>query len=221
MLLCLAPVVRGLFIGRHMEKHFMIDIETTGVDQRNDVILEIGILECDFDTDKGLWKPGRSLQFASYTSREPETPFALTHQKELYERCKRADVIDSRKGRKKVTGFFQECGALAPNVFLMGWNASNFDVPFLVNAGWLMPSRYETVNGVEVMIGDFHYRIYELGGAIAFAADVKKWTRGDVIEAAKGVDSGFDMPEGKEHDALFDCYNQLKILNGLITLVRG
>lgn len=205
-----------------MEKHFMIDIETTGVDQKNDVILQVGILECDFNPIDGYWKPGRSLEFIQYTDREPQTPFAMAHQKELYEKCRKANKFyDARKGRKEITDFFASCGALAPNVFLMGWNASNFDVPFLVNAGWLMPSRYETVNGTEIMVGDFHYRIYELGGAINFAADVKRWTRSDMIEAALAVPSEFDLPEGKEHDALFDCYKQLKILNGLLFRLRG
>lgn len=118
--------------------------------------------------------------------------------------------------------FFKECGAESPNVYMMGWNASNFDLQFLVAKGVLIPSYYESdADGKDVMRGDFHYRVYELGGALSLVSNIKpKVSRKDLIEEAVAVDTIVPTIPGKQHDALYDCYRQLKILNGLISLAK-
>lgn len=201
-------------------KQFMIDIETTGIGSLDNVVLQIGVLECTFNGDK--WVPGRTFEHLLHTERKPVTPFALEHMQELYARCNDTDPAMSRPAlvRAKLLTFFLECGEIPPNVYLMGWNASNFDVPFLFDHAMLEPSAYKTVDGKEIMTGDVHYRIYELGGALQLARDVTGMDAKDVIEAAKERCPEIVPPKGKEHDAIFDCYNQLKILNGLIRLVR-
>lgn len=204
-----------------MEKHFMIDIETTGIDPKKEDLLQIGLLECDFDGS--VWHPGRSLDIIQHTDRKPESAFAKEHMAALYEECNQAPAIDTEQIRSRLLNFFRECGSEPPMVYLMGWNASNFDVPFLVHKGVIEPSFYEIgPDGKDTMRGDFHYRIYELGGAISLIANkFPTEARNALITKAKALDRRIAMPEGKEHDALFDCYAQLKILNGLIAMAKG
>lgn len=203
-----------------MEKHFMLDIESTGIDSKKEDLLQIGILECDFDGR--FWKPGRSFELIQHSDRKPESQFAKEHMAKLYEVCNRAPKWEAENIRWMILDFFTKCGATPPDVYLMGWNASNFDVPFLVDKGVLQPSYYEIgPDGKDIRRGDFHYRIYELGGAISLIANKFPNTdRKHLCEEAKKLDQIVPLPQGKEHDALFDCYSQLKILNGLIELAR-
>src|SRR5690606_39907279 len=94
--------------------------------------------------------------------------------------------------------------------------------PFLVAKGCLHPSKYETgPDGKDVRVGDFHYRIYELGGAVSLAQNVLGYSdRQALTEAAREAYPELELPEGKEHDAIYDCYRQLRMLNGLIRMTR-
>lgn len=203
-----------------MEKHFMLDIESTGIDSIKEDLLQIGILEATFDGNK--WVPGRTLEIIQHTDKKPESAFAREHMAKLYEVCNRAPKWEAENIRWMILDFFAKCGATPPEVYLMGWNASNFDVPFLVDKGCLVPSRYETqADGSDKMVGDFHYRIYELGGAISLIQNkFPKRARKDLLEEAESRDQSFALPEGKQHDALYDCYSQLKTLNGLIAMAK-
>lgn len=205
-----------------MEKHFMIDIETTGIDPTKEDLLQIGILECDFAD--GYWRPGRSFETLQFTDRTPSNEFAKKFMAPLYERCNRTQPILPVDLRKQMIGFFEECGAKAPNVYLMGWNASNFDVPFLVHKGMLRPNYYETgPDGKDIMRGDFHYRIYELGGALSLAQNaMQRQDRSLFTKDLESLPQRFPLPAQREqHDALFDCYKQLHLLNGLILAMRA
>lgn len=202
-----------------MEKHFMLDIESTGIDPGSEELLQVGLLEVDFVD--GYWVPGRDYEMTHHTDRKPESSFAKEHQAALYEKCNAAPVIPVEVSRDTILSFLKDCGVNPPDVYLMGWNASNFDVPFLVEKKHLRRSTYVIgPDGKDIRVGDFHYRIYELGGAISLAQNVLGCAdREQLIEAAKAA---YPMParEGREHDALFDCYEQLRILNGLIKLMR-
>lgn len=203
-----------------MEKHFMIDIESTGVNPETDDLLQIGVLECTFDGK--FWVPGRTLEIIQHTDRKPESSFAKEHMAELYEVCNRAPKWEPENIRWMLLKFFRDCGAEPPDVYFMGWNASNFDIPFLIHKKCLQPSYYEIgPDGKDLRKGDFHYRIYELGGAIALISNVyPKVLRQDLIKDAKSRDIGQYPADGKAHDAIFDCYSQLRILNGLIILAK-
>lgn len=200
-----------------MEKHFMIDIETTGIDPTKEDLLQVGILELNLVN--GRWAYGRSLELLQHSGRRPMSSFAKEHMAALYDKCNAAPWISPEELRAKILAFFRECGAEPPNVYLMGWNASNFDVPFLVHNRVLVPSSYVPgPEGKDVMVGDFHYRIYELGGAVSLAQNILGYQdRNALLKTAKGM---FEMalPAGKEHDALYDCYAQTQLLNGLIAM---
>lgn len=199
----------------------MLDIETTGIDPTSEDLLQIGVLEADFVN--GSWVPGRSLVLYQHTSRSPGSEFAKKHMAELYKECNSRPYVPQRVLRQQLLEFFRECGiAKGIDTYLMGWNASNFDVPFLVNKGVLAPSRYEIgPDGKDVFVGDFHYRIYEMGGAVSLVANVlNRNDRKRLLEEAEAWGEEVSLPAGKEHDALYDCYKQLRILNGLIRMAR-
>ncbi len=197
-------------------KHFMLDIESTGVSLQRDKVLEIGILEVDFIDC--LWKPGAEFRQLIHYPGQPESQFAKEHMAPLYARCNEAPFLATGAVRSRLVGFFAGCGVSGHGVLLMGWNAANFDVPMLHAHGLLVPPGYSTVNGVDSQVGDHHYRIYEMCGAVQLAQDVlqERWeTLKPRVLAAGGQE-----PEGKAHDALYDCYQQVRILNGLIEVIR-
>jgi len=206
-----------------MEKHFMVDIESTGVDIERDEILQVGILEVTWAGRQ--WEPGRNLEFLIRSERQPESAFAKEHMADLYRRCNEVKPESRSAMRNRILGFFLECGAKNVNeTYLMGWNASNFDVPFLVAWQLLRPSRYETQpDGTDKMVGDFHYRIYEIGGAVSLVQNLLNAPdRNGLLERARAAFPipPEQMPAGKPHDALYDCYSQLQLLNGLLCLAR-
>lgn len=208
-----------------MEKHFMIDIEATGIDPRKEDLLSVGILECVWDGE--WWHPERSREWLCRTERQPESSFAKEHMAALYARCQVTAPWPEGELRKSILLFLRECGTTgAEDTYFMGWNASNFDLPFLVSKGALVPSSYEPgPDGKDRMVGDFHYRVYEIGGALSLAQNViGSDDRNATTDLAEHDDAGpaFDVPPGsKAHDALYDCYRQLRILNGLISMARA
>lgn len=205
-----------------MEKHFMIDIEATGIDPAKEALLSIGILECEFENR--FWQPKRSKEWIVRCERQPESEFAKEHMTALYAKCNAAPQLTTERLRWEVLDFIRGCGTTGPDdTYFMGWNASNFDIPFLVAKGVLVPSSYELgPDGKDRMVGDFHYRIYEMGGALSLTQNARcTWDRKTITEMAKELQPRFPMPPGKQHDALFDCYHQLHLLNGLLELVRA
>jgi hypothetical protein len=203
----------------------MIDIESTGIDSNVEDLLQIGVVEVNFVD--GFWKPCRTFEHLCYTWKNPESEFAKTHMAGLYARCQTIDQSENRPEliRSRLLNFFKSCGAVSPEVYFMGWNASNFDIPFLVAKSVLRPSKYVTGDdGKDVMVGDFHYRIYEMGGAVALAADVIGVSKARCVELIKEALAAYpeiDLPNGAAHDAIYDCYKQIRILNGLIRMVSS
>jgi DNA polymerase III, epsilon subunit and related 3''-5'' exonucleases len=199
-----------------MNPLFMVDLETTGVNLKTDEILQIAILE--LRKVRGFWEPGRLYERCLGTSRQPADPFAREHMAELYAKCNQIAAVPVDFVRKEILAFFRECG-VEKLAMMTGQNASGFDLPFLVEGGYLQPSRYE---GKE-QVGDFHYRVYEMGGAIAFAQDVLGVSDKKALEkAAEALYPEIELPKDrKSHDAVFDCYRQTRTLNGLIRLCGG
>jgi hypothetical protein len=199
----------------------MLDIEATGIDWHKESLLSIGILECDWD---GIfWQPGRGLELLAHTERKPESEFAKRHLTELYSRCNDTRLPWPKELREPLLDFIKGCGVQgAEEVFFMGWNVSNFDIPFLIHKEILIPSSYDTCSrGKDHLVGDFHYRIYEMSGVIQFTCDYLKVDRDTLIKKAHEIKTPpflGNYPVGKQHDALWDCYDQLKKLNGLLEM---
>lgn len=204
---------------------FMIDIESTGVDQENDDIIEIGIVkmiksQCGFYVASQLGNYHRIL----HTNKKPVSKFAIEHMKDLYEKANNACQASASEVRDDIVSWLKLNGATgAKDVMFCGWNSSTFDTPFMVKKGYLIPSGYDADDN---QIGDFHYRPYEISGAIELAGDVLGYSRKTVLSMAKDSSDSMDhrfrmLPDGKSHDAIYDCYDQIKMLNGLIKITRG
>jgi len=195
---------------QQFNKQFMLDIETTGVDPRSEEVLQVAILELNFVN--GYWEKGKVFNFFQHTDREPTTKFAREHMAELYKKCKEQEKVPAEEVRKRILAFCESCGVKSPNIYFCGWNVGIFDLPFLAHHGYLLPARYEE----DQLIGDCHYRVYELSGAIQFFANVRGTNEVNPLikEALKVVPA----PKGNKHDALYDCERQLSILNGLLRM---
>lgn len=184
-------------------KYFMIDIETMGVDEVDDII-QIGILELDQAPD-GTYTPGRTYERMLHTSQTPKNDWIATHHKDKLPVCKRLPKVTPDNVRDDLLTFFWRCGAVG-QVNIMGLNVTTFDLPFLLRAGYLKNS-------------DYHYRIYELRGSYFTCRDILRMDAEAMFKVAHRACPEIALPEGKSHDALFDCYKQVKTLNGLIRIL--
>jgi len=214
---------------KHGECRFMLDIETTGIQKELHDLLQIGILEIRWNEKFGLWVPGRTFEFTQHSSRQPESAFAKKHMVELYEKSNNADWISRSEVRKNIRSFFQSCGVgsqpyYREKVIISGWNVSDFDLPFLCYHGYLEAPGYVVKNGKDEEVGDYNYRIDEISGAIYFVAEQYGFDRDKLVKYIQDkIENGqdyFEMPEGKEHDALYDCYKQAKFKNVLLSFCR-
>lgn len=215
-----------------MENHIMIDIETTGVDKSKDAILEIGAVRINL-CDDGYWRPcqvmnwetrGTNHDFFHMTlhySGHPMDNFAKTHMSDIYALCNSTDPCEDYKRAAIRFKHWLHCKDSKPK-FFMGWNASNFDVPFLFEKGIATPSYYVDTKEGQELRGDVHYRIYEQTGALHLACNATGLDRKQVQKIAEVSDpTGLKLPEGKEHNALYDCYWQIKMMNGLIWMMKN
>lgn len=194
------------------KKHFMIDIETTGVSFEKDEILQLAVLEVDYDAKRRQWVPGRSLEMFFGIDHGPLTDFAKENQAALYAQCQTGPVHTRAAARPELLSFFKSCGAEGRAVFLMGLNAAGFDVQMCHAKGVLVPPGYGLDGS---LVGDHHYRVYEITGALEFAADAMGIERSVIHHLTPTL----VLPGRTAHDALYDCYQQLNLLNTALQMV--
>ncbi len=192
----------------------MLDIETTGVNHKTDDVLQIALLELNFNGD--YWERGRHFNFFQHTDRQPESPFAKKCMPGLFERCRNTDPTPVNEARQQILDFTKDCGAASPNVYICGWHVGVFDLSFLSQHGYLRVAQY---NSEGVLEGDCHYRTYEISGALQLVANLAKVS--DLNSLVRRSLEGSQLPEGQRHDALYDCERQLCIMNGLLKIARG
>jgi hypothetical protein len=116
--------------------------------------------------------------------------------------------------RQQILDFCRECGADAPNIFFAGWNAGIFDIPFLAHHGYIIPAKYEN----DQLVGDCHYRVYEISGALNLVANVRGTN--EINGVLKEAQKMGPKLEGNRHEAVFDCERQMHIMNALIRMLR-
>lgn len=187
-----------------MTKYIMLDIETTGI-EKTDSILQIGLLEC-IKNNKGYYVPARTFNKTIHFDEVITNKWILIHHEELLKVCKTTEYVDPAIVRALILGFFMQCGMDTPPS-IMGVNIGGFDLPFMHRAGFLKPV-------------DHHYRTYELNGAYKLAGDVLGLESKELFEQAQNACDWITLPTGKKHEAMYDCYNQLKTLNGIIKLLQ-
>lgn len=208
------------------EKIFMTDIETTHTLPHLSNILEFGTLELTFDGH--FWIPGKEFGFIEHTSLRPATAFAREHMTALYDRCNKAPQVSRQARRKQILDFFQSCGKQgAKDVKLCGYNAGYFDAQMLNYHKYLVPPHHvpdPENEDKEVMRGDHHYRITDLNGYVdCFKSVFNLDMSGDDVLGLVSPYDGADVkiPDWlKPHDAIYDCYRQAKMMNGIIGYYR-
>lgn len=183
----------------------MIDIETSSIKPSEGEILEIGVLELNQERD-GFFSAGRSMEKILHFDEVVTDPWILNTHKELLPKCKIAEFQSPVEIRAELLAFFRRCNG-DKDVFLMGLNASAFDLPWLYNKNMLRPE-------------DVHYRTFELSGAYGMAQTVLNYDRKTFFKEANASCEWITLPPGQAHSALYDCYSQLRTLNGAIKLLR-
>lgn len=188
------------------QKYFMLDIETTGIDKSKGDILEIGILEVNLNKD-GYFSPARSFnKLLHYDNPELDDNWILNTHAELLSLCKDVEYQSPTEVRAEILAFFRRCAGTDP-IQLMGLNAVNFDIP------WLRHHEYLKEN-------DTHYRVFELSGSYMMAQTALFFDRNTFFKSANEAYDKLKLPDGQAHRAMYDCYLQLKTLNGAIKLLR-
>ncbi len=185
-------------------KYFMLDIETMGIDFDQHDIIQIGLLE--LNKTGRYYEPGRSYVQVLHTDQQSTDPWILKTHAKLLPRSQAAEYEAPTVTRAKILNFVRNCG-VDDKIMVMGLNAGTFDIPFCVKKGLLKKE-------------DYHYRIFELTGAYNLAQDILNLNRRDELFKVANEACPWITPEGEAHDALYDCYSQLKTLNGIINLTR-
>jgi len=203
-------------------KHFMVDIETTGQKLHSDMPLEIAFLELDWVND--YWIPGRTYHRVLKCCLEPDNSFARMHHQDLYAECKEVEDASPNHVRDSILNFFDVCGCKKRDqVKLIGWDAAAFDLQVLSIHRYFYTKEFKTQETEEVIWGDYNYIVYELCGAFKLAQDVLGIGRKLETKELKNLALNaydFPVPNGKPNRALYDCYIEAKLLNGLIKLIR-
>lgn len=225
------------------QQKFMVDIETTGVSKETDDILELAVLELQWPREHSLfWVPASFYQTYIYTDRQPENAFARREMQELYDHCNSLDPsLNYGSCREGLISYFDGIGVKRPfGVQFMGNAAANFDVPFMIEKDVIKGCYYEQDPKdptKEHPRGDCHYRVHDQQGGIDLATKVtgiqcrselstlcRKYGR-QVIDCAEFEKDALNQCYGstlkaKAHRALFDCFDQMHMENGLIQFLR-
>lgn len=182
----------------------MLDIETMGVDFDKHDIIQVGLLE--LNKTGRYYEPGRSYVQVLNTEQKSDDPWILKTHANLLPVSYRTPYEAPTVTRAKLLGFIRSCG-VDDKAMLMGVNIGSFDVPFCVRKGLLKRD-------------DYHYRLFELTGAYNLAQDVLNINRRDELFKVAHEACPWIVPQGEAHDALYDCYNQARTLNGIINLLK-
>lgn len=186
-------------------KYMMLDIETTGIDFNKNQVLQICFLEL-FKNKSNQYVPGRMfnrlLNYDGYSAEE----WARKNNADLLDKCSKVPYQAPVVVKCEILNFFNQCNKGSDEKpGIMGLNVGSFDLPFLKHHGFLGPE-------------DYHYRVYELRGAYNLATDVLGPA---ALKDIGNACAWLDLPVGKAHDGMWDCYNQLKTLNGIIATFQN
>lgn len=223
-----------------MKHLYMVDIETTGTSLEKDQILQLSIVQ--MIQDKGpLWDVGEVLNIYFYTDVQPEqmSTYAKKHQCALYDRCRSSPYAPFRSDahRKVVVqmlnGFIERCHGGMDDLSVarsllpfVGWNAAGFDMPFLVRDGLF---RRPEMTSEGHLMGTYHYRILDLQSLVSFFMTTRGYTDREsfLSNILSDVEDNTEALRQKHswtvdgHDGLYDCFRQIRILNGLTSRFRN
>lgn len=192
----------------------MIDIETNGTDRSNMQVLEVGAALVKMHPVTGYYEyaPISPFSFTIHNLSEPQSEFAKKYQKELYKLCNEmSPEANYAACRKELLSWFEGAGLTDRwSRNMVGKNVVTFDLDILHEVGILDKE-------------DYHYRVHEQTGGIYLLEGAMGIGRDEVYKAALAV-TPTPIPESirnlGSHRALYDCYEQIALENGLIRLIR-
>lgn len=196
-------------------KHFVLDLETTGTDRFTDDVLQIGMVQVEYSD--GLWKPRREFELFLNCQREPDD-WGRQNIPHIYEQSKVAPIYSAEDVRAMIRHFMlEECEGDKPMYCqLMGWNIAIFDLLFLERLGYLKPFAKAPDRG------DYSYRVYELQGLFQGVMNHTGQTTKELFGTIDFVDKNPERPKHRTtHDAIYDCYENIHRLNGLLKIMRS
>lgn len=200
-----------------VNKYFVTDCETTGTDPESDDVLQIAFLEVEFDGE--YWVPGKEFEEFIHTKKEPDYDWAKENLSDVYKKAQTSKKTKYGEVHRDIIEFFKKCGASLP-VNLIGYNITVFDLNFYESKG-LLKKLSRDKEDKEKKVGDYHYRVYEMAGVIEFAENFFLENRNEIVKRAINIDKTIVLPSGRNsHDALYDCYQNIKVLNGIIKMFR-
>lgn len=191
----------------------MIDIETNGTDRNNMEVLEVAALPVYMDPQLGYYKTSSISPFSCliHSRSEPKSDFAKRTQVGLYKLCNELpETYTYGYCRMMLLQWLEMVGKDRWSRNMVGKNVVTFDLEILDQAGILLKDEY-------------HYRVHEQTGGIFLLEGAMGIGRDEVYQAALAVTPTPIPKEIKElgsHRALYDCYEQVALENGLIRLIR-
>lgn len=191
----------------------MINIETNGTDRNNMEVLEVAALPVYMDPFTGYYAFSGINPFSCliHSRSEPKSDLAKRTQVGLYKLCNELPAEqDKAHCREKFLGWLNLIGRDRWSRNMVGKNVVTFDLDILDQVGILLKDEY-------------HYRVHEQTGGIFLLEGAMKLGRDEVCQAALAVTPTPIPKEIKElgsHRALYDCYEQVALENGMIRLIR-
>lgn len=197
----------------------MIDIETTGTDVDKCSLLQIGILPLEYKD--GYFYPYTpkiaSLEIENFNITEkgfvftqaykgPISEWGQKYQFDLYQKCASVQEVRPLSVRAEMLSYMKVIGSPLPFI-AAGKNLGIFDMPILQRLQYFTRS-------------DFHYRLEDMSGCFKLAQRVTGKTKEELEKIAREVCPVPHVVAGAAHDALYDCYDQTNIYNGLIKYMR-
>lgn len=197
----------------------MLDIETTGTDTGSCKLLQIAMLPIEFKD--GYFHPYfpkiASLEIDNFNVNKngfvftqaykgPISEWGQKYQFDLYQKCASVQEVRPLSVRAEMLSYIKTIGCPTPFT-AAGKNLGVFDMPILQRLQYLTRS-------------DFHYRLEDMSGCFKLAQRVTGKTKEELEKIAREVCPVTHTVPGGAHEALYDCYDQTNVYNGLIKFMR-
>lgn len=200
-------------------KKYMIDIETNGSDIDTVDILEVGIVEMEL-INKRYVPTGRDFHFVMHYPHKPNDSFAIKFMSDLYKRCNETDPSQNYDKLREDVKKYLHRENNDPKLFV-GVNISSFDLPILNRLGILEKATHVDVEGGQMLIGDYHYKVLDVRSLTIAIKEVMGIEKNkDFYKLINDIITTPLNTEGVVHTAIFDCYNQIDEINACYELIE-
>ncbi|MCP4914531.1 MAG: hypothetical protein GY909_15560 [Oligoflexia bacterium] len=201
-----------------MDKIYILDIETEGTNKLEDKIIEVSLLEANYDKVEKIFRPNKSFDYYFFNDGSKMSDFAKEHQVELFDKCRNIPLKENAHEicLNEIIKFCEIKEGNFPT--LAGWNLGTFDIPFCEEQIGLELLRFKLnpQTGKRDRVGHFHYRVIDIQ-TLAWAKMLDEGIERDEFEKRALKEFPLNMKmipkEQKSHWGLFDCHKELSYLN--------